>query len=312
MYIPKENVAVDFDVSAEIKADIANSVTPDKDHYRRALARQIVDDVDKYAIAAYDDGHRSHLGASIIGEACTRKIWLLFRWIKAPKFSGRMQRLFNRGHREEDRYEEYLKGIGATIYMADPASGRQFRVSACNGHFGGSLDAIIKLPERYGAISQEFILGEFKTKATGGGFNKLTTNGVMLYDPRHYDQICVYGAAYQLRYALYMSTNKNDDDLHAEIVPVDTRRAVSLHEKATFIIGEQTPPRRIAENPTYTACKYCEFNGICFSNHLPEKNCRSCRHAKPVDEGKWFCTGWNAIIPPTTIAAGCDQWASII
>ena len=58
---------------------------------------------------------RRHLGASVIGEKCPRKIWYAFRRAKVVRHGGRLLRLFNRGHREEDRFLEYLTGLGIEV-----------------------------------------------------------------------------------------------------------------------------------------------------------------------------------------------------
>src|SRR5690606_19393029 len=103
--------------------------------------------------------YRWHLGGSLIGHDCSYYLWLVFRWCIHEKSEGadekehnnigRIQRLFNRGHREEDRFVEFLKGIGCQIWTHDE-NGNQFRMSGVNGHFGGSIDGVIKLPPSYG------------------------------------------------------------------------------------------------------------------------------------------------------------------
>ncbi|NBQ80048.1 MAG: oxidoreductase, partial [Betaproteobacteria bacterium] len=84
--------------------------------------------------------HRPHMGASIIGHPCARYVWLSWRWVKKAQFSGRVLRMFDTGKREESRLLEELRGIGAQVWDTDPNTGEQWRVSACDGHFGGSLD----------------------------------------------------------------------------------------------------------------------------------------------------------------------------
>lgn len=86
---------------------------------QQALAKRLAEDIDEYCAAVYDDGHRNHLGASLIGDECKRKLWYVFRWVKNEKFSGQMQRLFNRGHREEERFIEWLEGIGIKLWADD-------------------------------------------------------------------------------------------------------------------------------------------------------------------------------------------------
>ena len=86
------------------------------------------------------DGFRTHLGASLIGKECERALWYDFRWATKAKFPGRVLRLFETGNREEDRLVGNLRRTGATVLELDPETGRQFRVQAHGGHFGGSLD----------------------------------------------------------------------------------------------------------------------------------------------------------------------------
>ncbi|CAA2409794.1 Phage Exonuclease [Xanthomonas phage Suba] len=83
----------------------------------RALEKRIAEAIDSYCQTAYDDGHRNHLGASLIGGDCRRKLFYIFRWVKHHIHSGRMQRLFNRGHREEERFIEWLEGIGFKVWF---------------------------------------------------------------------------------------------------------------------------------------------------------------------------------------------------
>ena len=88
------------------------------------------------------DGFRTHLGASLIGKECERALWYDFRWATKAKFPGRVLRLFETGNREEDRLVGNLRRTGATVLELDPETGRQFRVQAHGGHFGGSLDGV--------------------------------------------------------------------------------------------------------------------------------------------------------------------------
>ena len=277
-------------------------------YFRKDAAKQLLSEIDAYAVATYDGGFRGHLDASIIGGDCTRKTWYSFRWMGRHTFNGRMQRLFQRGHLEEHRYLEYLRGIGATVWDVDPATGKQWHVSKINGHFGGSLDGVVQLPERY---QMPIMLVEFKTKNTGSGFQKLKDDGVMLTNSQHFDQMCTYGANYSLEYALYMSTNKNDDDIHIEIIKLSFDRAKDVENKAKYIVAQQTPPPRISDNPTFYRCKGCEFQQVCHYEATPEKNCRSCSYARPIEGGLWHCSGWGAPIPTNVIPVGCPQWTYI-
>ena len=43
---------------------------------------------------------RPHMGCSLIGDPCERKLWLSFRWAVVERFDGRILRLFRRGQHE--------------------------------------------------------------------------------------------------------------------------------------------------------------------------------------------------------------------
>jgi hypothetical protein len=265
---------------------------------REKLAATIKADIDEYCQRAYSDGHRKHLGASILGHECPRYPWYVFRWVLDVKHSGRMLRLFQRGHLEEKRFTEYLRGIGATVQEFDPnAEGgkaeKQFRVKGYKGHAGGGLDTQIILPERYGECLG--MIAEYKTSGTGSSFTSLGKKGVQLTKPVHYDQMCIYGAAYGYKYALYLATNKNDDDLHVEIVPINYKRAQELSDKSADIIDAQIAPMRVAESPAYQACKMCDFARICHHGEAIEQNCRSCANARAADAGRWECSVFGMI-----------------
>lgn len=303
------------------------SVALDAPGVAKAVAKRIAEDIDEYNIRAYDGGHRWHLGASLIGEECKRKLWYIFRWCyhetaPTPKDHGRKLRLFNRGHREEARFIEWLKGIGAQVWTHETPDvyneqgeivieGKQFRVSAVMGHFGGSLDGIARLPERYGI--DEPVLLEFKTSGTGQGFNKSVEDGMPVAKPQHFAQTSTYGSdpAYNFRYCLYFIINKNDDSLHVELVKLDWNLGNNMRTKAEQIILSQEPPPRISDNPTFRNCSYCPAKDICHKGAIPEKNCRSCKNARPVENGEWFCDVHNGVIPRDFVPQGCPSYVPI-
>lgn len=238
--------------------------------------------------------------------------------MKHEKFSGRMLRLFQRGHREEATFIEYLRGIGCEVWEFDDRNvseedkgKKQFRISGSGGHFGGSLDGIVRLPPEYGI--DEAMLLEFKTNGTGQGFNKLTDEGLILAKPMHFAQTSTYGYAYGFRFVVYLNVNKNDDDLHIEIVPLNLRLGEQQFQKAEKVITSQVPLPMICASPAQKPCCFCDYKAVCHDGLLPEKNCRSCKNARPIDNAQWFCEYWNATIPgEAEIKAGCDNWVPII
>jgi len=276
----------------------------------KQLSTQLKSDIDSWCEYHFDDGARSHLGASEIGHSCAKYLWLKFRWTFYKKFDGRMQRLLNRGHFEEPRFIQYLEGIGCTVQQFDPeaiARGEtdkgkmQIRISAAKGHFGGSVDSIVGLPTRYNIEGN--LLGEFKTQGLGkqgnkiSNFEKLLKEGVVKYKPVHWAQQCIYGYKLGLQYSIYLSVNKNNDDLHLEVIKLDWNLGQSLERKAEMIIFAEEAPAGISCSPSYFECSYCDAKDICMHNAPALVNCRSCQRAYAVDNAEWMCHKWNAIIP---------------
>jgi hypothetical protein len=274
---------------------------------RRELAKQIMADIDAFCVSLYTEAPRNHLGASVIGEKCARKLWYAFRWMHQEQLSGQQLRLFNRGHKEEDRLIEWIKGMGAEVF-SHSADGKQFRISASGGHFGGSLDGALKLPPRYG-LDIPF-LAEFKTH-NQNNFNKLVKQGVRMSHPKHFDQMSTYGTVYNLTYAVYFGICKNTDDIQVEVVEVDKALGQRNLAKADKIILSQTAPGRIAASIAFADCSYCSMSGICHLGQPVNRNCRSCTFATPIDAGLWECRLHGVKLTQANIIAGCDLWQEL-
>ncbi len=246
--------------------------------------------------------HRPHMGASLIGHSCDRYIWLTWRWALKPEFKGRMLRLFNTGQREEARFIEELRGIGAQVWDVDPDTGDQFRVSACNGHFGGSLDGVAKgLPE---APKSAAVL-EFKTHSEKS-YNELLKKKVQGAKPQHYDQMTVYMGLMDIDRAMYMAANKNTDDVYCEWVHFDKDRFAQLIARAQRLIDSSTAPYRLSTDPDYFECKWCSMWKHCHGGQAAEANCRTCCHASAVENGAWACGKHNRMLDYKAQTRGCD------
>jgi hypothetical protein len=246
--------------------------------------------------------HRPHMGASLIGHACERYIWLTWRWALKPEFKGRILRLFSTGQREESRLVEELRGIGATVWDVDPDSGDQWRVSACNGHFGGSLDGVAKgLPE---APKTPAVL-EFKTHSNKS-FNELMKKAVKAAKPQHYDQMTVYMGLMEIDRAMYMGVNKDTDDVYCEWVHFDQERFAQLLDRAQRLIEATTPPWRMSTDPDHFECKYCSMWKHCHGGLAAEANCRTCCHSSPVENAAWHCKPHNEDLSIDDQKKGCN------
>ena len=249
-----------------------------------------------------DAGFRSHLGASQIGKACERALWYDFHWTTRSRFPGRMLRLFETGQLEEARIVRNLRRIGATVLEVDPETGRQWRVEAHGGHFGGSLDGVaLGLPE----APKTWHVLEFKTHSLKS-FRELVAKGAAEAKPQHWAQMQVYMHLTGLSRAMYLAVCKDTDDLHVERVHADGDAAERLLAKAGRIISAARPPARISDDPTWFECRFCDHHDLCHGEAAAAVSCRSCLHATPV-EGGWTCARWNQGLGDQQQRAACAR-----
>lgn len=193
----------------------------------------------------------------------------------------------------------------------------QHRVSAHNGHLGGSKDAELIPPEKFriGPLAEGRGLGEFKTH-NAKSFAKLKSSGVQTSHIEHYIQMQVYMQLGGLDWALYLAVNKDTEELHAEIIQRRPEIALAYIDRSRQVIEAVEPPDRITTNPSWFECKFCDFREICHHGKPPEKNCRTCVFSRPAMEpehpGEWRCGKFHgSIIPDAFMRQGCDFWEPI-
>lgn len=283
-----------------------------------ALIDTIEADIETASAELFEDGPRNHLGASEIGRNCSRELWYNFRWAAKPNFAskykthGQMLRLFKRGHSEEEKIITLLKQVGFTFEPrpvdAEGKEGQHKMPLAVNGHFGGSMDEIGFLPAKFEFT--ERILFEFKT-SNNTGFIKLKREGVSLNKPVHKSQMSVYGKSKGIKYALYVTVNKDTDELFFEFVKLNWDLADDMVNKADRIINAETGPQRYSVSAAHWECKMCTFVKICHYQEAVQVNCRSCVHAKPVENSGWHCTLHQIEIPKENIPMGCGNHEGI-
>jgi len=255
------------------------------------------------------NGFRKHLGASIIGKPCARQLWYSFRWAKKSNHGGRILRLFQRGHEEEDRISQFLRKAGVHVLQEDPETGEQFRIVDHDGHFGGSLDSLLFDTPEY---PLQWILGEYKTHSDKS-FKKTAKQGVEESKYEHFVQMQIYMHYRELPAALYIAVNKNDDDLYMPIVEYDEEVALRYIDRAHFIIHSPDTPERIKNaSPGWFICRFCDYTDICFHGADKEQHCRTCIHADPIENGAWICQKYNYHLTPEQQKKGCADYNVLV
>ena len=267
------------------------------------LATDTVAAIYRVHAEARDDRERAYLGASIIGDACERKLWYDFHWAADPEdFGGKLLRLFDTGHREEARMIEDLRRSGVEVWDTDPdddlpnGTARQIGVSEIAGHFRGHLDGIALGVKE--APKAPHVL-ECKTHSPKS-FKKLLLSGVAISKPMHYAQMQIYMHLLAIKRGLYLAYGKHEseedkcDGLYAERIDYDPLAAERLIAKAHRIITGRAPPPPLHKNPKARMawdCGYCAKIGICHEGAWPRRNCRTCIESTPEmdGDGRWSC-----------------------
>ena len=262
--------------------------------------------IDQVYADAQGSSFRAHLGASVLGHACARKVWYDFRWAHNVLHTGRILRLWERGHREEEQFIRCLRRIGFEVSDVDQDTGKQPVFSDHNGHFGGSRDALIWTEGNLFGLKGDG-LSEFKTYGDKY-FNQLKAKGVLTYSLSHFVQMQIYMHYFNLKWALYLAVNKNTDELYDEIILYAEEVALRYVDRAKAIIESQEAPPKIHDSESWWMCRMCDYRSVCHRGTTPDKNCRSCVFAQPVEDGKWRCNRFGSIIPEDFLPQGCGEW----
>jgi hypothetical protein len=249
---------------------------------------------------------RAYLGISQIGNECPRAIWYDFRFCSKNEYSARIERLFQRGHREEQVIIADLKKIGVVIHsdQAEVICGH----GHIKGHIDGGGDNIPDAPKTTHLLEFKTVKEGRDTAKTKYHFYKLREVGVKEYNHTYYIQCQCYMYLKKWKRTLFIAVNKNNDDRHYErlrLVPAEAKEAIQRGED---IIFNDCPPLRFESYK----CNWCNHKPVCLEGALPEKNCRTCQYCDMEDEGRWSCSITPVknlfIVAQTWEIAGCDYY----
>lgn len=244
---------------------------------------------------------RPHLGASMLGHKCDRWLWLSFRWAVVEKFSGRMLRLFRRGHNEEQQIVNDLRSIGLDVRT--PTEGQSKVEFGC--HVSGSIDA--RIEKGVPGAERTPHIAEFKTHSLKS-FNELRAKGVKEAKPMHWAQMQAYMLGMGLQWALYVAVCKDDDRMHTERIALDKSAAQKLVDRGRRIALSDRMPEPLSADPTWYECKYCAGHDQCFESKTTKQvNCRTCAHSSALSDDTWHCARWDDLIPVEAQREGCES-----
>jgi hypothetical protein len=212
---------------------------------------------------------RDYLGASRIGEPCSRR--LVYEFTGTPPdegrdFDGRTLRIFEAGHVFEALSIRWLRAAGFNL-RTRKGDGGQFGFAVAGGKFRGHIDGVIVDGPDIG-ISWP-ALWEHKALNTKS-WNDLMKRGLHESKPLYYAQVQIYMAYLEVPVTLFTALNKDTEELFHEVVPFDPATAQGLSDKAVEIIravrAQELLPR-IAAEPSFYLCQFCPFVRRCWEGH---------------------------------------------
>jgi len=160
-----------------------------------------------------------------------------------------------------------------------------------DGHFSGSIDGVVWGVPGYPDIPH---LLEIKT-SKASYWRSLEKHGVAKAVPAHYAQMQTYMRWAGLTRALYVSANKDTDELYIERVKYDEKASLACLDVAKAVIYSHDPLPKISEDPKWFECRWCSAHSICHGEEIPPPHCRNCVQATPIADGRWSCEAGGPI-----------------
>lgn len=249
---------------------------------------------------------RPYLGISSIGGECLRETWFKWRWFQDVNISAKLERLYNRGHQEEEVVVKDLNAIGVVCHDVLEEQGE---VVGFMGHLCGHPDGWL---ENVPGLDQPALL-EVKT-AKDRKFKEFAKFGVLRTNEGYYAQAQLYMHYKELEVCLFIVTNKDTDDRYYEFLFHDKEYCEKMEDRALDVLLSVEPPVRISERPEWYQCRYCDMKEVCHHGQRPKRNCRTCKNAIIKPDGEWHCSIWpGRAIPVDFQRTGCaDHYQPIV
>ena len=212
---------------------------------------------------------REYLGASRLGVSCERA--LQYEFVKTPvdhgrETSGRILRIFERGHNMEDLMVEWLRAAGFDL-RTRKANGEQFGFSVADGKLRGHVDGVIVDGPRqykYPALWENKCLGS-------KSWRDLEKNKLAISKPVYAAQVAIYQAYLELHEnpAFFTAINADSMEIYTELVAFDAALAQRMSDRGVKVItaskaGELLP--RAYNDPTHFECRMCTWQDRCWTN----------------------------------------------
>lgn len=213
--------------------------------------------IDEAIVKDSEKQHRPYVGASMIGHACLRYIFLNLIGQEGLPFSAKQLRTFEIGKQLEKMVLSYISKAGFKL--------RPSMYNNCQDdlipYFKGTCDGILQLSDTTDCIL------ELKT-AKNSEYQKFVNNGLKAWNQQYYAQCHAYMGMKKINRCLFVVINKDTSDWAGEWIDFDEILYAELQSKAAYILNQTEVPPKINENPCYWICQNCKFKDYC---HKPKQ-----------------------------------------
>ena len=217
-------------------------------------------------------------------------------------FPTNVLRIFDLGYHLEDVVVKVLKDAGFTVLEHDDFTRRQFEWHAFGGHVKSHGDGLIDL---HGNETMSLLEVKSMNKTR---FNAFKKHGVEHSDPKYFQQIQMMMGLGKIKDCLFISYCKDNSQIHCEIVDFDEFAWAYVADKIDRVLEGSN--LRASDKPDRFICKWCNRRTFCWNEEddpIRERiahECRTCKHAWPLEDGGWKCNLHNK-----TCVDPCDDHA---
>lgn len=223
---------------------------------------------------AHKTAPRQYLGASLLGDACERRIQYTYLanlrgTERSTRATGQQLRIFAMGHCLEPLVIKWMEKAGFILSTRNSA-GKQHGFTQAGGKIAGHIDGVLLgcKGELFNDALDYPALWECKTMSAKH-WRKFAKDGLQHSHPHYIAQVQLYMAylGFTDNPALLTALNKDTAELHHELIEFDAKVAQRYSDRAVHILkaceaGETLP--RIAHSADYFVCKTCAFQARCW------------------------------------------------
>jgi hypothetical protein len=222
-------------------------------NFNEAMTLSIKEQLEEGSLKLGDNTPRDYLGASSLGDECSRKLWYSYHQPSSTGFTSRTKRIFELGNKIEDIIIDCLGNSNIKILAKQS--------SFMDGPLGGHCDGIVSnLP----CSSKDHLL-EIKSM-NDNSFNGIKSKGLKKYSTGYWVQCQVYMHYLKMEKCLFISMNKNDCELYIERFDYNEATAIEYIERGKLICSLEYPPDRQYKYSNFFKCKMCNYNEKCWSD----------------------------------------------